>query len=192
MVSVQPTVPMRYEWTVEDILAIDVEDWRRYELVDGALVVSPPTATPHEFAAEELRAAVREALPPELITIGPAGVEFDRRNYRMPDLAVVSRERLRERPTLLRPADLVLAVEIVSPGSVTTDRITKPAQYAAAGIRHFWRVELEPISLTAYDLVPGATTYRENGAWQEDETARINRPFALELQLARLSPDASY
>jgi len=48
---------------------------------------------------------------------------------------------------LLSPAEVLLAVEVVSPGSVTTDRITKPAQYAAAGIANFWRVETEPDEL---------------------------------------------
>ena len=36
----------------------------------------------------------------------------------------------------------MLAVEVVSPDSEARDRDTKPRKYAAAGIAHFWRVEM--------------------------------------------------
>ena len=77
-----------------------------------------------------------------------------------------------------------LAVEIVSPGSVTTDRVTKPAQYAAAGIRHFWRVETRPVSLTAYAL--DGSTYRELGTWGAGETAHLAEPSPAEIPIDRL------
>ena len=51
------------------------------------------------------------------------------------------------RVALVVPADVLLAIEIESPSSVTTDRITKPAQYAAGGIGHFWRLETAPLRL---------------------------------------------
>jgi Uma2 family endonuclease len=41
----------------------------------------------------------------------------------------------------LAPETVALAVEIVSKGSERTDRWLKPVEYAAAGIRRFWRVE---------------------------------------------------
>jgi hypothetical protein len=44
--------------------------------------------------------------------------------------------RLRDAPLLNRRPDIA-----VPPDSVTTDQTDKPAEYAAAGIRHFWRVE---------------------------------------------------
>ncbi len=36
-----PTTTSRQVWTVADPEAIDDPDWRRYEIVDGALVVGP-------------------------------------------------------------------------------------------------------------------------------------------------------
>lgn len=44
---------------------------------------------------------------------------------------------------VLRPQHCTLVVEVMSPGSVTTDRLDKPAEYANHGIPHFWRVEDE-------------------------------------------------
>ncbi len=42
------------------------------------------------------------------------------------------------------PDEVALAVEIVSESSRGMDRILKPGHYAAAGIPHYWRVELTP------------------------------------------------
>jgi Uma2 family endonuclease len=187
VVSMQPTVRMRNVWTIEDVQALDVEDWWRYEIVDGALVVSPSAAGDHELASEEVRAAIRAALPAGFAIVGPMGVEIGR-SYRIPDLLVTERARLRRGVDRLHPSDIVLVVEVVSPGSVTTDRITKPAQYAAAGIGSFWRVETDPVSLTAYTLAPGASTYTELGQWRAGELARISDPFPVQLDLTTFAP----
>ena len=57
---------------------------------------------------------------------------------------------------MLRASEVVLAVEIVSPGSERTDHTVKPLEYADAGIPHYWVVDLgEPgdrITLTAHHL----------------------------------------
>ena len=55
------------------------------------------------------------------------------------------------------PADLLLVVEIVSPGSVELDRYLKPVEYARAGVRHFWRIEREgPATAHLFGLGVGA------------------------------------
>jgi Uma2 family endonuclease len=41
-------------------------------------------------------------------------------------------------------AHCALVVEVMSPGSVTTDQTDKPAEYAAARILHYWRLEQDP------------------------------------------------
>lgn len=42
------------------------------------------------------------------------------------------------------PGGVLLVAEVVSPSSVTLDRITKPAVYAERGIPFYWRIEAEP------------------------------------------------
>jgi Uma2 family endonuclease len=179
----QTLAGMRRSWTVQDLRELDVEDWRRYEIVDGALLVSPPPTGKHELTSEEVRAAIRGALPVGLAVIGPMGIGIER-SYLIPDLVVAQRTRVRS-VDHLDPADALLVVEVVSPGSVTTDRVTKPAQYAAAGIPAFWRVETDPISVSAYVLRAG--TYAEVGTWGLGETARITEPFPVKIELNRLT-----
>ncbi len=93
----------------------------------------------------------------------------------------------RTRP--IPPADVLLVVEVVSPSSVTTDRITKPAQYAAAGIPAYWRVEASAaVSLTAYTLPPGSSVYAEVGTWSRGEVAHLTEPFAVDVPIDQLTP----
>jgi Uma2 family endonuclease len=107
------------------------------------------------------------------------------RSYLVPDLVVAERARIRG-ASMLRPADVLLVVEIVSPGSVSMDRLVKPAQYAAAGIPAYWRVETDPVSLTAYTLPFGTSSYAEVGTWTSADVVRLAEPFPVEIDLARL------
>lgn len=137
-------------WTVDDL---PDRDDLRYELVDGALLVSPPPRPRHSGVAARLQRLLWDAVGPGWDVLAAPGVYFDRRNYREPDVAVVRSAALSQEQ--LAPSDVLLAVEVMSPGSVANDLVAKPAQYAAAGIPHFWRLELEPPLLVRYVLADG-------------------------------------
>ncbi|MFW0797218.1 Uma2 family endonuclease [Gordonia sp. CPCC 205515] len=53
----------------------------------------------------------------------------------------------------ITPDQVVLAVEIISPGSRRTDRVTKRSEYAEVGIAHYWIVD-EQRTLTELTLTP--------------------------------------
>ncbi|MFI5426388.1 Uma2 family endonuclease [Aeromicrobium sp. UC242_57] len=91
--------------------------------------------------------------------------------FRVPDVMVFRASAYSSGAVSVLPQDVVLVVEVVSPGSRTNDRITKPAEYAAAGIGADRRVELEPTaSLTAYVLKDGDSTYTEAGSWTKERS----------------------
>jgi Uma2 family endonuclease len=180
----QPLVQMRDVWTADDVRSLDVGEWWRYEVVDGALVVSPPPGGDHELASADLRAMLWDARPLGIVVVGPIGVELPG-SYAIPDLVVTRRTQLRGSHLVLA-SDILLAVEVVSPGSVTMDRVVKPAKYAAAGVPAYWRVETDPVSLTAYTLVPGDDVYTEQGSWSVGEVAHLDQPFPVTVDLARL------
>jgi Uma2 family endonuclease len=62
-------------------------------------------------------------------------------------------------PARVAAHDVVVAVEIVSPGTKVTDPVTKPAEYAEAGIPGYWIVDLDPpvVTMTAQVLVDGVS-----------------------------------
>lgn len=178
-----PTVQMRDVWTIPDLAELDVPDWWRYEILDGALVVTPSAGRAHEYAGEELRARIRAAQPDQWTVLGPIGVTVDTGSYFIPDLVVTDRTVLAGAGDLA-PAEVHLAVEIESPGSASMDRIVKPAKFAAAGIPHYWRLETEPLRLSAYRLDGGV--YSEVGVWAADETATLTQPFAIVVEISTL------
>lgn len=146
-------------WTFDDLEQLPDDDWR-YEVVDGALLMTPPATDFHQAVARRLfRQLDRQALADwEAVYEVAFRVRTD---GRVPDLAVVrAGVPVRPREAAYTPADFGLLVEVVSPTSSGMDRVLKPAEYAAAGVPFYWRVETEPcVELIAYELVDGA--YRE-------------------------------
>lgn len=165
-------------WTVDDL--DDLPEGLHYELVDGVLHVSPPASLPHNAAATELAVLLHPVVGPEWRVIAPAGVVFDLRNVREPDLIVLRRDGARAKNA--RPQDVLLAVEVMSPSSRTNDRLVKPTQYAAAGIRHYWR--LEPLESVLITHVLDGDAYRETGRFVDEVV--LHEPVALTFRLGDL------
>ena len=71
-----------------------------------------------------------------------------------------------------------------SSGTKRRDRLEKPAEYAAAGVRHYWRIEPDPVHVFAYDLVDGA--YR----LVADSTVELvlAEPFTITLPIRDIAP----
>lgn len=119
----------------------------RSELVEGVLLVVPSPAARHQFLMAVLCAELNRQLPAQYRAVPDVDVVLDvdpLPTVRRPDVVVLPRNFLDANAPRLAGADVVLAVEIVSPGSGRTDRVTKMAEYAAAGIPNYWIVELGP------------------------------------------------
>jgi Uma2 family endonuclease len=120
-----------------------------------------------------------------------ADIDFDVRlqdvplNNRRPDVTVYRADTIDLAPT--RPEHVLLVVEVVSPGSETTDRVVKADQYAKAGITFYWRVEQVatgvPLIFT-YVLDPATGSYRNGDLFTG--MVKTTAPFGLELDLHAL------
>jgi Uma2 family endonuclease len=105
-----------------------------------------------------------------------------------PDVLVARRSAFTHEARRLRPADVVLAVEIESPSSRRMDRLTKPSILAAGGVPHYWRVELDDLDAPAvavHRLADG--TYREVRTVRAGEAVVVDLPFPVELRPAELA-----
>lgn len=76
-------------------------------------------------------------------------------------------------------------VEIVSPGTRRRDRIEKPAEYAAAKILHYWRVELDPLHVFVYRFAP--VGHYELVA-DSTELLELDEPFPIALPILEITP----
>jgi Uma2 family endonuclease len=179
--SAMTLLPIRPEgWTVDDLDELPEDDGLGYELVDGALLVTPPPRPRHDIAATELLVLLRQAAGPAWRVLGTPGVYLDELNYREPDVAVC-------RPSVIDqarivPREVLLVAEVMSPGSVSTDRLVKPAQYAAAGIAHYWRLELDPLVLFTSALTGAG--YVLTG--RHTDEVHLTDPFDVRFRLADL------
>ncbi|MFD6479316.1 Uma2 family endonuclease [Streptomyces anulatus] len=174
-------------WTLTDVLALPEDPAQRVELVGGQLMMSPAPGLSHQRASHRLHNLLEQAA-----TTAAADVEvFEAINIivpdglLIPDLVLVDAAAA-EQATVAVPAhDVLLVVEIASPSTRVTDRKLKPSLYAAAGIRHYWRIELDPAPrLLAGDLHAGAYDETEHLA---GATARIEAPFLVSFDPAVLA-----
>jgi Uma2 family endonuclease len=131
------------------------EDGNRYEVIDGELYVTPPPLEPHQGAAGALYRHISPYVHERRlgkIYFAPLGVVLDDENGVQPDLVYVSSERqgiIVERGIEGAP-DLV--VEILSRSTQARDRGVKMRRYAAAGIPHYWIVDVRARALETYRL----------------------------------------
>ena len=136
---------------VADLAGSDPD--HRYELQEGNLLVMPPADEEHAEMIMRIGAWLLgggysgRVLATPGVRVGTSG--------RSPDI-VVRRSPRSGRTVWIEPADVLLAIEIVSPGSVELDRYLKPVEYAQAGIPNFWRIEREgPATVHMFGLGVG-------------------------------------
>ena len=134
----------RTTWTADRVRALPY-DGKRYEVVDGELLVTPSPAMPHQRAVGELHLRLAEYLRSGSVGevfLSPADVEFGPRTLVQPDLFVVpliEGRRLRDWSEI---RSLLLAVEILSPSTARYDRLTKRRLYQREAIE-YWIVDLD-------------------------------------------------
>lgn len=129
-------------WTFDQLadLPLPLGDGRRYEVVDGHLVVTPPPSPAHQAVSNRLQCQIQQVCPAEWEVFVEYPLQLGS-DGRVPDLSVVRRQPL---GSLVSPTDFGLVVEVTSPTTRKTDLFAKPGEYAEAGIPLFWRVDLEP------------------------------------------------
>ena len=171
-------------WTERDYLALP-DDRRRIELLDGGLLVSPAAGGRHQRLSSQLWHALGLAAPSSLEVLEAINVRVATGRILIPDLVVVTNPGLDL--TVWDPAEVAQVVEIVSPGSIATDRAIKPQLYSAAGIEHYLRIELADPgpSSRAYRLRRGH--YVEVASSSSGQLLCLAEPFPVELDLAELA-----
>ncbi len=126
------------------------DDGHRYELVDGALIVTPAPSYRHQDVVGNLYTTLKNACPPELkVLLGPFDVVLAEDTVLQPDLLVAPRRDFTARD---RPAALLLAVEVLLPSTRLVDLSLKRVRYQAARCPAYWVVDPEDPSLTAWEL----------------------------------------
>jgi Uma2 family endonuclease len=146
--------------------ALDLEDLEdtpndgnRYEVLDGALVMTPPPGTTHQHVVGELFVLLRQAaraaglqtfVAPVAWRIGPGQVPE-------PDLLVAAPEAVTERAVVAPP---LLVVEVLSLTGRNRDLSEKRRIYAEGGAAWYWLLDPSVTNLTVLRLAGQAYSER--------------------------------
>ena len=134
-----------------------------------------------------LGVTLEQTCPDHLFVSQSNDVELSARRLFIPDVLVTTFEAARRRSGGFTADEVVLVVEIVSPGSQSMDRVLKPALYAKAGIPHFWLIETDgDITVHTYRLDVDAKVYEPSGSFTD--VIDTDGPWRLEIPVAALRP----
>ena len=158
------------------------DDGHRYELIDGALVVTPAPSMRHQRAVLNLAVRLRETCPDEWeVFVAPLAVALADDTELQPDVLVARRADLTERDL---PAAPVLAIEVLSPSTRLVDLNLKKARFEVAGTPAYWVVDPREPRLTAWEL--RGSTYVEVADVTADEVFETTVPFPVTIVPASL------
>ena len=169
-------------FTVDD-LERTPDDGRRYELVDGVLIVSPAPRVPHQLVLAELIVLLHGACPDGLFVVPGPGVRMSVNTELIPDLVVIRQDQLAE-TRVTRPP--LLAVEIQSSSTALFDLNTKKAVYERFSIESYWVVvpDADRPELIAFELREGR--YEQVAHVTDSQVFTATRPFDVEVVPALL------
>jgi len=158
------------------------DDGRRYELIDGTLIVSPGPVLPHQDMVGNLYLLLRAGCPADLkVVLAPFSVALAEDTELQPDLLVAPRSQFTRKEL---PGGPLLAVEVLSPSTRRVDLLLKRDRLQSAGVPSYWLVDPETPSVTVLELRGGV--YIETGFAEGDELLTVTAPYPLTIVPARL------
>jgi Uma2 family endonuclease len=158
------------------------DDGHRYELIDGALIVTPAPSAMHQTVVLELAVLLKARCPSDhKVFVAPFDVALADDTIMQPDVLVARRSDLTERDL---PAAPMLAVEVLSPSTRRIDLTLKLSRLEAAGCPHYWVVDPITPALTAWRLRAGA--YVKVGHVTGDQALTVDEPFPVDVVASQL------
>ena len=172
--TVMTTLPWSRPLTKAD-LATMPDDGHRYELLDGALLVTPAPVPMHQRCIARLMRVLDPLVGGEFeLFPAPLDVVLADDTVLQPDLLVA---RVAELTARNLPAAPMLATEILSPSTRRIDLLLKRSRYEAAGCPAYWVVDPDEPSIIAWELRDG--TYAEAGRASGSDVLALTAPFAI-------------
>lgn len=161
------------------------EDGTRYELLAGALLVTPAPSLAHQVVATRLASLLTSGLAGSDATVVAVGaIQRGKHTQLQPDVLVC--------PPGLRPTaswrdigDWWLAAEVLSPSSRLCDREVKREAYLALGVQEYWIVDPDSSSVEHWTRAEsGIVSGDDKLVWRPREMSR-----AISIELAELFRD---
>ncbi|MBP2320814.1 Uma2 family endonuclease [Kibdelosporangium banguiense] len=169
-------------WFADDLDHLP-EAPRHTELIDGALVFMLwPQRSWHGRVVTTLANALTHHAPAGVGVDCRMTIRLDDRNRLEADV-MVNTTPFDPDLTWFAPADVLLAVEVVSPESAHRDTTVKLRKYAEAGIAHYWIVEehdSKPV-VHVYELDEPTRAYVAASIFRSKLEVQVPFPITLDL-----------
>ncbi|MCC6943481.1 MAG: Uma2 family endonuclease [Thermomicrobiales bacterium] len=152
--AIHPASQAERPFTFKDWLGLP-EDFFRYEILAGELIVSRTPSLLHQHAVGNLLYALHSHLKAidSGVVYSYLGVKLGEYDVVIPDLVAVLHQhsfRIQE-VGIIGPPDLI--AEVVAPETSWNDRVRKAATYARFGVAEYWLVDPDRQTIEAQTLV---------------------------------------
>jgi Uma2 family endonuclease len=144
---VMPAYTSRHRWTDTEVRALmeaSAGHWPRFELMGGELIVTPAPGDVHQVAVTEILYLVKTYVDRQAIGVAlasPADLRLLPGTIAQPDVFVAppgGPPDPDDRSAWSAVKTLLLAIEVISPSSIRTDRVEKRDYYMSAGVPEYW------------------------------------------------------
>jgi Uma2 family endonuclease len=162
-----------HRWTAEEVRALPEEPGKRFECVDGELLVSPGPRWPHQSVVSLLSRALDAYCRAQGIGAmlnGPAELELDQFTLVQPDVFVMPLVNGKRPQAQSETGDPLLFVEVLSPSTARFDRVIKRERYQRYGVE-FWIADLDARVVERWtpsserpEIVTGSLEWNPGGA----------------------------
>ena len=170
----------RIKFTVDDYMT--TPEGKRYQLLNGELILAPSPTTRHQRTLFRLTQAVNEFVVGHSlgeVFVAPYDVVLSNHDVAQPDLLFVSNQR----SAIVTEANIQgapdLKVELLSPGTARYDQGYKRTLYARFGVREYWLAD--PGAETVEVLTASEQGLVSQAAYQRSDT--FTSPLLDELAL---------
>ena len=161
--------PVTTKLTYEDYLK--TSDDKRYELLDGELIILPAPSIAHQHVAVKLATRLDTFVEDKnrgVVYSAPTDVVLSETHVVQPDLMFISSERagIVTSANIQGAPDLI--VEIRSDSTAERDENLKRKLYAKFGLKEYWLVDPDAMTITV--LLLGQDDYAEEATYTEGQT----------------------
>lgn len=171
-------------YTYEDYRQLP-DDGKRYEVLDGELVVSPAPSPRHQRVLTRLAYYLHGHVQVERrrgeVFVAPLDVILANDSVVQPDLLFVAEERRGALSARGLEGSPDLAIELLSPSTRLRDRTRKRELYARYGVRELWLVDPDQSTLEVLELAKGELAPARAFTAQDTLTSRVLPDLRLDL-----------
>ncbi|MEM2493637.1 MAG: Uma2 family endonuclease [Nitrososphaerota archaeon] len=146
------------QFTYEDYKSLPYSETKRYELIEGELIMVPSPDTEHQDIVGNLFRALSDHVTEHRlgkVYVAPLDVVLgDEEEVVQPDILYISHQRrgIITREEIRGAPDLV--VEVLSPSTAQRDRTLKKKVYARHGVQEYWIVDPQAQTVEVYEWRP--------------------------------------